>query len=98
VRDATDEVYGTFDNAVVTGGRDPNQPDPGNGGGGDGPTLAVARDGDNIQVGWDEGNLQSAPAVTGPWSDVMDGGSPAASPWTEALDDQDAKYFRAVVE
>lgn len=91
----TDDVTGTFDNALVTGGRDPDQPTPG--GGDERPVLGIVQDGNNIQVDWEDGTLQSGPSVLGPWGDVLDNGNPASSPWVEPADQQ-TKYFRAVVE
>lgn len=57
------------------------------------PTLAVARDGTDVVLTF-TGKLQSAPAVTGPWTDVP---SNPASPWRLSRASQAAaQFFRAV--
>jgi len=53
-------------------------------------TVSVARQGANIQVSWSAGRLQSAPSVSGPWTDVV-----GSSPVTEATSGA-AKFYRAV--
>ena len=57
------------------------------------PTVAVARDGTDVVLTF-TGKLQSAPAVTGPWTDVP---SNPASPWRLSRASQAAaQFFRAV--
>jgi hypothetical protein len=60
------------------------------GGGGDAEITAFTSEGGNISITY-TGTLQSAPAVTGPWTNV-DG---ASSPHSEAIGDG-AKFFRVV--
>ncbi|HOY57972.1 MAG TPA: immunoglobulin domain-containing protein [Verrucomicrobiota bacterium] len=59
------------------------------------PTLTVARDGANITVSWTPATatqeLQSAPAVTGPWTKITG----ATSPYATTASDS-AKFFRVV--
>lgn len=60
------------------------------GGGGDAPTITVARGvGGTIQIEF-TGTLQSSPAVTGPWTDVA-GGSPASIDTAQ----RGSQFFRA---
>ncbi|MCP5519007.1 MAG: immunoglobulin domain-containing protein [Verrucomicrobiales bacterium] len=40
-------------------------------------TLSIGLDGGQVTVSWDSGTLQSAPAVTGPWSDVAGANPPS---------------------
>jgi soluble cytochrome b562 len=61
-------------------------------GGGDPGTLQVTFSAGNITISWDEGTLQSAPTVLGPWNVVT-----GESPHTEAAGDA-AKFYRAVSE
>lgn len=37
--------------------------------------LSMRRLEDGIEIVWDEGTLQSAPSITGPWQDVASGGT-----------------------
>lgn len=57
------------------------------------PTLAVARDGTDVVLTF-TGKLQSAPAVTGPWSDVP--GNPASPLRIPRANQAAAQFFRAV--
>jgi hypothetical protein len=41
-----------------------------------GPSLTIARSGNNVTVTWPSGNLQSAPAITGPWTTQTGATSP----------------------
>lgn len=54
------------------------------------PRLVIARNGTQITVSWDGGTLESAPAVTGPWTPVSGATSPYITPATEA-----ARFYRA---
>ena len=54
------------------------------------PRLVIARNGTQITVSWDGGTLESAPAVTGPWTPVSGATSPYTTPATEA-----ARFYRA---
>lgn len=40
------------------------------------PPLSIARSGNNVTVTWSGGRLQSAPAITGPWTDETGATSP----------------------
>jgi hypothetical protein len=62
-------------------------PEPG---GGEPGTLRISLNGANITVSWDKGTLQTAPTVTGPWTDVQ-GTSPLTEPTSGA-----AKFYRTV--
>ncbi len=53
-------------------------------------TMAIARDGSQVRVTWSAGSLESALAVTGPWTAVAG----AASPYT-ATPSGGALYYRA---
>jgi hypothetical protein len=53
-------------------------------------TLSISAAEGKVTVTWDKGKLQTAPAVTGPWSD-----STASSPLTEPASDK-AKFYRTV--
>ena len=53
-------------------------------------TLNVSLSGGNVTVTWDKGTLQTAPAVTGPWTDAA-----GASPVTEPASGT-AKFYRTV--
>lgn len=44
------------------------------------PTVAVSYSGGNVTVTWDRGVLQTAPAVTGPWTDQTSASSPLTEP------------------
>jgi hypothetical protein len=54
------------------------------------PTLSATRVGANVQITFTGASLQSAPAITGPWTDVAGATSPYTTPATGA-----AKFFRA---
>lgn len=54
-----------------------------------GPTLTATLSLGKITVTWSAGSLQTAPAVTGPWTDAT-----ATSPLTETAADA-AKFYRA---
>lgn len=51
--------------------------------------VTIGRSGGKVTVGWSAGKLQSAPAVSGPWSDVT-----GTSPITKAASDE-SKFYRA---
>ena len=55
-----------------------------------GPTLTISQASGTVTVGWDPqaGTLQSAPALSGPWSNVTTN-SPYATPATNS-----AAYYR----
>jgi hypothetical protein len=53
--------------------------------------LTVAAVGGNLTVTWTAGRLESAPAIEGPWAEVVG----STSPYTEAISGG-AKYFRSV--
>jgi hypothetical protein len=54
--------------------------------------LTVSQSGGKITVTWASGTLQTAPSVTGPWSDKS-----TASPLTETMPDT-AKFYRTVTK
>jgi hypothetical protein len=55
-------------------------------------TLTVKKVDNNVTVTWDNGTLQTAPEVAGPWTDVA-----GNSPVTQAASDA-AKFYRTVVK
>jgi hypothetical protein len=57
------------------------------------PAVSIGKSGTNVIISWTSGTLQSAPAVTGPWTDVP--GSPT-SPYTTVISGT-AEFFRAIV-
>ncbi len=54
------------------------------------PSLSISRSGNQVTVSWSAGTLESAPAVTGPWTPVAGANSPYTTPATEA-----ARFYRA---
>lgn len=59
-------------------------------GGGEPDTLTIARDGGNVTIGWEDGTLQEADTVTGPYSNSAD----QSNPQTRAA--TGTKFFRTV--
>jgi hypothetical protein len=59
------------------------------------PTLTITRSGETVSVSWAPAGpclrLQSAPAVTGPWTDVVDATNPYPTATTGAM-----QFFRLV--
>ena len=53
--------------------------------------LGVSAKSGNVTITWDNGKLQSATVITGPWTDVAN----AASPFSEAVG-ATPKFFRTV--
>jgi hypothetical protein len=56
------------------------------------PTLALVRNGNNIVINFTGGRLQSAPTVTGPWTDVVG----ATAPSFTVTATENARFFRVV--
>ena len=54
------------------------------------PSLSISRSGNQVTVSWSAGTLESAPAVTGPWTPVSGATSPYTTPAAEA-----ARFYRA---
>lgn len=57
--------------------------------GGPGGFTSVARNGNNLVLTWSSGTLESADAVTGPWTAVPGASSPATIPITGTV-----KFYR----
>jgi hypothetical protein len=55
-----------------------------------GPRLTVSATGNNVTVTWPSGQLQSAPAITGPWADETGAVSPATFNNTTGM-----RFYRA---
>lgn len=58
--------------------------------GGAAPTMTISKSAGQIQVSWTGGSLESAPAVSGPWTAVAGATSPYTTPPTG-----DALFYRA---
>jgi ligand-binding sensor domain-containing protein len=61
---------------------------PGSGGT---PTLSISRSGNQVEISWSAGTLESATSATGPWSVVAG----AVSPSYKVTPDEMQRYFRA---
>jgi len=57
------------------------------------PTLTVIHSSAGITVTWDHGTLQTAPAITGPWTDQTSATSPMTEPASGKL-----QFFRAYIK
>jgi len=60
-----------------------------------GPKLTIHRSGNDIVVDWNQGRLQSAPQITGPWSDVTGAAAPSYTATGAALV-PGMRFFRTI--